>query len=133
MLSRNASGHLGDVAAREEGSNDPIAVAMNEVHWDIEPCQAAQRLSRHRSGQNVSSDHDHVYSRRAHISKHSLEGRQVPMNVVQGCDSQLVASENLRFWVAGTSNRSVPATDYPLSCCRSLKTDQDMAVLLAEY
>lgn len=64
-----------------------IAIAVDELDWNIEVQQTREALTRHRARNHVAPDDYLVYFCSANILKHSLECGEVAMNIIDCSDT----------------------------------------------
>ena len=64
-----------------------VAVALDELDWNIEVQQARECFTWHRSRKHVAPDHHMVYICLTNILEYSLECREVSVNVIERSDS----------------------------------------------
>jgi hypothetical protein len=67
----------------------PVAVASDESDWNLQVEETFQRLARHRTGKDIAADYDFIRLCLANGVEHRLEGRKIPMNIVDGRHSCL--------------------------------------------
>lgn len=63
-----------------------LAVAINEMRGDVQVHQNPQSFGRHWARQYVPADQDLVYVQLPDLRQYRFEGRQVSVDVVQGCN-----------------------------------------------
>src|ERR1700687_2987021 len=78
--------NLADVLACHLCEHDSVAIAVDELNWNIQIEQARQRLTRHRARKDIASDHDMVYLRSTNILEDGLQCGEVSMNVIERSD-----------------------------------------------
>jgi hypothetical protein len=78
---------LAGLIASHLSQDNPVAVAMNEPHWNVEIEQAFQGLSWHRAREHIAADDDFVYVCAADIIENRLKRGKVSVNVVEGSDA----------------------------------------------
>ena len=66
-----------------------VAVALDELHWDVEVQQTRDRFTRHRALNHIAPDHDMVYVCVTNLLEYGLEGGEVRMNIVECSDAHL--------------------------------------------
>ena len=71
------------------GKHCKLTIAVNKLHWNVEPHQESERFIRHRTRENVAADYDLIDSRTTHILENSLQRRKVSMNVAECRNSHL--------------------------------------------
>jgi len=50
-------GHSAYILARHLFEHGAVAIALDELHWNIEGHQTRERFARHRAGNNIASNH----------------------------------------------------------------------------
>src|SRR5207237_3794205 len=64
-----------------------VAVALDELHGNVEVQQARQRFTRQRARKHVAPDYDMIYSGLTNLLQHCLERGEIAMNVIECSDS----------------------------------------------
>ena len=64
-----------------------VAVALDELHENVEVQQARQRFTRQRARKHIAPDHDMVRSCLPNLLQHCLERGEIAMNVMECSDS----------------------------------------------
>src|SRR5437660_78137 len=62
-----------------------ICIATKRNDTTSKLAQASQRLHWHRARDNISPNNDHIRLNTFKFFENSLEGREVPMNIVKSC------------------------------------------------
>jgi hypothetical protein len=66
--------------------DDAIAVAANELSWQVEVEQTVERLSRHRAWEHIAPNDDELYTGISYFLEDRLERREISMNVINRRD-----------------------------------------------
>ena len=66
--------------------HDTVAIASDELHWDVEVEQTRQRFTGHRARKHIAADDDVVDVCLTDILEYSLERGKVRMNIVDCSD-----------------------------------------------
>src|SRR5207237_9917896 len=69
------------------GQYRPFAIAVNEVRRQVQVQQTPKRFAGHGSGNDIAPYYNLVNIRLTNILKGSLQGWEVPMNIVEGSNS----------------------------------------------
>ncbi|GCE20083.1 hypothetical protein KDK_38830 [Dictyobacter kobayashii] len=72
--------------AIENSDNLTIRIAAKSNNISSKLTQAFQRLTWHGTGDNISPDNDYVWLDAFELLEYRLERRQIPMNIVKGCN-----------------------------------------------
>ncbi|MEY2504896.1 MAG: hypothetical protein QOG27_1176 [Verrucomicrobiota bacterium] len=81
--------HFRGLTSSHRAEHYAVAIASNESDWNLQVEQTLQRLARHRTGEDIAADYDFIRAGVANFLENRLEGRKIPMNVVDRCHSRL--------------------------------------------
>src|SRR5262249_49097150 len=63
-----------------------VAIALDKLHWNVEPQQTCESFKWHWARKDIAPDHDLVYLCLANILEHRLQCGEVPMNIIERSD-----------------------------------------------
>lgn len=102
--------------AAHSRKNRSIAVAVDELHGEVDVLQAGHRLTRHRAGKHIAPDDDTIDARLADFSKDRFGCGDVAVNVVESGYAHCRDPSGTVVLVLSFEN--VPAASSPDQCLR---------------
>ena len=82
-----------------------VAVALDELYWNIEVQKACEGFTWHRARKDIAPDHDPVYLRLAKLFEYSLERGEVAVNIVECSDPHTFMTRQPRTLLKCRHNR----------------------------
>src|ERR1700730_883345 len=70
-----------------------LAVALDELNWNIETQQTIDCFQRHRTGHHIAADHDLIYVGLTNILEDSLERGKIAVNIVDRSDAHRISNQ----------------------------------------
>jgi hypothetical protein len=82
-------GHFRGLTSSHRAEHYAVAIASNESDWNLQVEETLQRLAWHRTGKDIAADYDFIGAGVANFLENRLEGRKIPVNVVDCRDPRL--------------------------------------------